>query len=82
MSPRQLRVALEVLQPEDLPERFDLRDGLSVTDRRQFVDGLRVSADVGAAGWRPDLEAALGHLNDPKDFGRRYDAAGGTRPPQ
>ena len=82
MSPRQLRVALEVLRPEDLPERFDLRDGLAVTDRGQFVEGLRVSADVGARGWQADLEAALDRLLDPDDFGRRYDDAGGARPPQ
>ncbi|MEM1043519.1 MAG: hypothetical protein AAGI91_12930 [Bacteroidota bacterium] len=80
MSGRQLRVALAVLVPTDLPSRFDLRPSVTVVSRDQFVESLRDRDALGDARWRRDLRAALDHLTDPDDFRQRYVDAGGPIP--
>ena len=74
MNGRQLRAALAVIAPDDLPITFPIGHGRRVTHRASFIEGLRAEAEAGRVGWEGDLRAALDRLKDPADFRRRYDA--------
>lgn len=74
MNDRQLRAALAVIEPDDLPTTFDLGRGVVVTDPAVYVERVRIEAASDRQGWQSDFRTALGHLANPDDFRRRYDA--------